>query len=109
MTTNMPPDVTTKLDRYRRQHEKKLAQLQKAQSALEAMARKLQEEENTQIIAAMRRYSVSPEDVIALFQMLDEGRPPEEILAFLQRIQENRTSQQSEETEENDHEQDESM
>lgn len=105
----MTNDTTTKLDRYRKQHEKKLAQLQKAQNALEAMAHKLQEEENTQIIAAMRRYSVSPEDMIALFQMMNESRPPEEIMAFLERIQESRKPELTEQKEENDHEQDESM
>ena len=53
--------MNKKLERYRQLRDKKKARLEKAQKDMDRLEQMVQDEENTQIVAAVRSYSLTPE------------------------------------------------
>ena len=55
--------MNKKLERYRQLRDKKKARLEKAQKDMDRLEQMVQDEENTQIVAAVRSYSLTPEEL----------------------------------------------
>ena len=55
-----------KLERYRALQQKKRAKLEKAQQDMNQIDQLVQEEENTQILAVVRSYAMTPEELAAI-------------------------------------------
>ena len=53
--------MNKKLERYRQLRDKKKARLEKAQKDMDRLEQMVQDEENTQIVAAVRSSSLTPE------------------------------------------------
>lgn len=60
--------MNKKLDRYRQLRDKKKARLEKAQKDMDRLEQMVQDEENTQIVAAVRSYSLTPEELEAFLK-----------------------------------------
>lgn len=57
-----------KLERYRALQQKKRAKLEKAQQDMNQIDQLVQEEENTQILAVVRSYAMTPEELAAFLR-----------------------------------------
>ena len=55
--------MNKKLERYHQLRDKKKARLEKAQKDMDRLEQMVQDEENTQIVAAVRSYSLTPEEL----------------------------------------------
>ena len=60
--------MNKKLERYRQLRDKKKARLEKAQKDMDRLEQMVQDEENTQIVAAVRSYSLTPEELEAFLK-----------------------------------------
>ena len=68
--------MNKKLERYRQLRDKKKARLEKAQKDVDRLEQMVQDEENTQIIAAVRSYSLTPEELEAFLKERRAGDAP---------------------------------
>lgn len=68
--------MNKKLERYRQLRDKKKARLEKAQKDMDRLEQMVQDEENTQIIAAVRSYSLMPEELEAFLKERRAGDAP---------------------------------
>ena len=68
--------MNKKLERYRQLRDKKKARLEKAQKDMDRLEQMVQDEENTQIIAAVRSYSLTPEELEAFLTERRAGDAP---------------------------------
>ena len=68
--------MNKKLERYRQLRDKKKARLEKAQKDMDKLEQMVQDEENTQIIAAVRSYSLTPEELEAFLKEHRAGGAP---------------------------------
>lgn len=68
--------MNKKLERYRQLRDKKKARLEKAQKDMDRLEQMMQDEENTQIIAAVRSYSLTPEELEAFLKERRAGDAP---------------------------------
>lgn len=68
--------MNKKLERYRQLRDKKKARLEKAQRDMDRLEQLVQDEENTQIVAAVRSYSLTPEELEALLRARRTGEAP---------------------------------
>lgn len=68
--------MNKKLKRYRQLRDKKKARLEKAQKDMDRLEQMVQDEENTQIIAAVRSYSLTPEELEAFLKERRAGDAP---------------------------------
>ena len=68
--------MNKKLERYRQLRDKKKARLEKAQKDMDRLEQMVQDEENTQIIAAVRSYSLTPEELEAFVKERRAGDAP---------------------------------
>ena len=68
--------MNKKLERYRQLRDKKKARLEKAQKDMDRLEQMVQDEENTQIIAAVRSYSLTPEELEAYLKERRAGDAP---------------------------------
>ena len=62
--------MNKKLERYRQLRDKKKARLEKAQKDMDRLEQMVQDEENTQIVAAVRSYSLTPEELEAFLRRM---------------------------------------
>ena len=62
-----------KLERYRALQQKKRAKLEKAQQDMNQIDQLVQEEENTQILAVVRSYAMTPEELAAFLRKQHAG------------------------------------
>lgn len=65
-----------KLERYRALQQKKRAKLEKAQQDMNQIDQLVQEEENTQILAVVRSYAMTPEELAAFLREQHTGAVP---------------------------------
>ena len=78
--------MNTKLERYRQLRDKKKARLEKAQKDMDRLEQMVQDEENTQIVAAVRSYSLTPEELEAFlmaFKLKNHLFPDESARCFV--------------------------
>ena len=78
--------MNKKLERYRQLRDKKKARLEKAQKDMDRLEQMVQDEENTQIIAAVRSYSLTPEELEAFlmaFKLKNHLFPDESARCFV--------------------------
>lgn len=68
--------MNKKLERYRQLRDKKKARLEKAQKDMDRLEQMVQDEENTQIIATVRSYSLTPEELEAFLKERRAGDAP---------------------------------
>ena len=68
--------MNKKLERYRQLRDKKKARLEKAQKDMDRLEQMVEDEENTQIIAAVRSYSLTPEELEAFLKERRAGDAP---------------------------------
>lgn len=68
--------MNKKLERYRQLRDKKKARLEKAQKDMDRLEQMVQDEENTQIVAAVRSYSLTPEELEAFLKERRAGDVP---------------------------------
>lgn len=66
----------SKLERYRAMRDKKKARLEKAKQEMDKLDQLVLEEENTQIIAAVRSYSLTPEELADFLREHRKGGAP---------------------------------
>lgn len=62
-----------KLERYRALQQKKRAKLEKAQQDMNQIDQLVQEEENTQILAVVRSYAMTPEELAVFLREQHAG------------------------------------
>lgn len=65
-----------KLERYRALQQKKRAKLEKAQQDMNQIDQLVQEEENTQILAVVRSYAMTPEELAVFLRDQHTGAAP---------------------------------
>ena len=65
-----------KLERYRALQQKKRAKLEKAQQDMNQIDQLVQEEENTQILAVVRSYAMTPEELAVFLRDQHTGTVP---------------------------------
>ena len=65
-----------KLERYRALQQKKRAKLEKAQQDMNQIDQLVQEEENTQILAVVRSYAMTPEELAVFLRDQHAGAVP---------------------------------
>ena len=65
-----------KLERYRALQQKKRAKLEKAQQDMNQIDQLVQEEENTQILAVVRSYAMTPEELAVFLRDKHTGAVP---------------------------------
>jgi len=78
--------MNKKLERYRQLRDKKKARLEKAQKDMDRLEQMVQDEENTQIVAAVRSYSLTPEELEAFlmaFKLKNHLFPDESARCFV--------------------------
>lgn len=68
--------MNKKLERYRQLRDKKKARLEKVQKDMDRLEQMVQDEENTQIVAAVRSYSLTPEELEAFLKERRAGEAP---------------------------------
>lgn len=65
------------LTRHRQEHARNLAQMEKLKARNEALEKIITEEENTEVIALVRSYAVSVEELAEMVKRLRSGMPVE--------------------------------
>lgn len=68
--------MSNKLERYRTMRDKKKARLEKTKQEMEKLDQLVLEEENTQIVAAVRSYSLTPEELADFLREHRKGGAP---------------------------------
>ena len=78
--------MNKKLERYRQLRDKKKARLEKAQKDMDRLEQMVQDEENTQIVAAVRSYSLTPEELEAFLKERRAGGAPVSSKALFENV-----------------------